>query len=86
MAERALPAGYVEQAVAEFLADRGKRMESPGDPFRFCPECGSGLDRDSFVQEFWVSTESRFLIWCRACSFTGTVVRVTRFETHEAEE
>lgn len=86
MADTSLPAGYVERAVAEFLAGQGTAMEPPGEPFHFCPECGAALDTDSFVQEFWVGAESRFLVWCRSCSFTGTLVRVGRFETHETEE
>lgn len=86
VAEGSLPVGYVEQAVAEFLAGHGAVMAPPGEPFQFCPECGAALDTESFVQEFWVGAESRFLVWCQSCSFTGTVVRVERFETHEAEE
>jgi hypothetical protein len=82
-----LPAGYVERAVAEILAARDGMASTADVPFRHCPGCGARLDDPaSFVQEFWVADEARFLVWCRACGFTGTVVKVERFETHEAAE
>ena len=82
-----LPAGYVERAVAEMLATRDRMASTVEIPFGHCPGCGAGLaDPASFVQEFWVADEARFLVWCRACGFTGTVVKVERFETHETAE
>jgi hypothetical protein len=82
-----LPAGYVERAVADMLATPGRTASASEIPFAHCPGCGASLaDPASFVQEFWVAEEARFLVWCRSCDFTGTVVRVERFETHEAAE
>jgi len=89
-----LPSGYVEQAVAEILAgaepgrlgSAATERLATAEPVRFCPGCGARLTEHSLVQEFWVAAESRFLVWCRSCAFTGTVVRVDRFETSEMEE
>jgi hypothetical protein len=82
-----LPPGYVERAVAEMLATRDRTTGAAEIPFTHCPGCGAGLaDPASFVQEFWVADEARFLVWCRVCGFTGTVVKVERFETNEAAE
>jgi RNase P subunit RPR2 len=82
-----LPAGYVERAVAEMLAMRDRMASTAEIPFAFCPGCGAALaDPGNFVQEFWVAEEARFLVWCRACGFTGTVVKVERFEAHEAAD
>jgi hypothetical protein len=82
-----VPAGYVERAVAEMLATRERTARAAEIPFSHCPGCGAALaDPASFVQEFWVADEARFLVWCRACDFTGTVVKVERFETHEAAQ
>ncbi len=60
---------------------------SPGAavPFRACPGCGAPLsDPSSFVQEYWVGRETRFMVWCRGCHGTYTVVPVERYESHEA--
>lgn len=77
----ALPAGEVERAVAEILASAPR-----GIPFTSCPECGTRLSDTSFVQEYWVGRETRFMIWCRACRATYTLVPVERYESHEAVE
>jgi hypothetical protein len=81
-----LPAGYVEQAVADLLAGgRGEPLTRV--PFSNCPGCGAGLtDTKSFVQEYWVANETRFLAWCHECGGTFTVVPVERFEGTEATE
>ncbi len=82
-----LSAGYVERLVAEMLAQPRRTPGTTGVPFGHCPGCGAALaDPASFVQEFWVADEARFLVWCRACGFTGTVVKAERFETHEVSE
>jgi hypothetical protein len=82
-----LPADYVERLVAEMLAQPRRTAGTTDIPFGHCPGCGAALaDPASFVQEFWVADEARFLVWCRACGFTGTVVKVERFETHEVSE
>lgn len=80
-----LPAGYVEQAVAEILASADPDRIVPHVPFRSCPGCGAKLsDPKSLVQEFWVADETRFLVWCRSCSGTFTVVPVEHYHGHEA--
>lgn len=80
-----LPAGYVEQAVAEILASADPDRIVPHVPFRSCPGCGAKLsDPKSLVQEFWVADETRFLVWCRSCGGTFTVVPVERYQGHEA--
>jgi hypothetical protein len=80
-----LPVGYVEQAVAEILASTDPDRIVPHVPFRSCPGCGAKLsDPKSLVQEFWVADETRFLVWCRACGGTFTVVPVERYHGHEA--
>jgi hypothetical protein len=77
----------VERLVAEMLAQPRRAPAAPHVPFAHCPGCGAALaDPASFVQEFWVADEARFLVWCRVCGFTGTVVKVERFETHEVTE
>jgi hypothetical protein len=84
-----LPAGYVERAVAELLteAERGPRRLAPDLPFRSCPGCGAALsDLRSFVQEYWVASETRFLVWCHRCGGTYTVVPIERFVGTEATE
>lgn len=82
-----LPAGYVEQAVAEILASADPDRIVPHVPFRSCPGCGARLsDPKSLVQEFWVADETRFLVWCRACGGTFTVVPVERYHGHEAAD
>lgn len=82
-----LPVGYVERAVAEILATSSRRRIEPHVPFRSCPGCGTSLaDPASFVQEYWVASETRFLVWCRSCTGTFTVVPVERYEAHEATE
>lgn len=83
----ALTAGYVERAVAELLAGHAPRRVVPYVPFRSCPGCGAALaDPRSFVQEFWVASESRFLVWCHECGRTFTVVPVERFVGTEATD
>lgn len=82
-----LPAGYVERAVAELLADRRTARQVPVVPFQSCPGCGARLsDPRSFVQEYWVGAETRFLVWCHVCGGTFTVVPVERFVGTEATE
>lgn len=82
-----LPAGYVEQAVAEILASTDPDRVVPHVPFRSCPGCGARLsDPKSLVQEFWVADETRYLVWCRACGGTFTVVPVERYHGHEAAD
>ncbi|MEX1264369.1 MAG: hypothetical protein WEE66_10645 [Actinomycetota bacterium] len=82
-----LPAGFVEQAVAELLAGTDPDRVVPHVPFRACPGCGARLsDPASFVQEYWVANETRFLVWCRACHGTFQVTPVTRYEGTEASE
>lgn len=84
-----LPAGYVERAVAELLAEtgRGPMPATTTVPFRSCPGCGAGLaDPRSFVQEFWVASETRFLVWCHECGGTFTVVPIERFVGTEATD
>lgn len=83
----ALPAGYLERAVADLLAGGTGRMPLAQVPFRNCPGCGAQLtDAKSFVQEYWVASETRFLAWCHECGGTFTVVPVERFEGTEATE
>jgi hypothetical protein len=49
--------------------------------------CGAALsDPANLVQEFWVADETRFLVWCRSCRFTGTVTKVDRFKGSEVAE
>ncbi len=80
-----LPDGYVERAVAEIVATAGARRSIPHIPFRSCPGCGERLtDPASFVQEYWVGNETRFMVWCRTCRETFTVVPVVRYEGTEA--
>lgn len=82
-----LPRGYVEQAVAEILASSDPDRVIAHVPFRACPGCGARLaDPASFVQEYWVADETRFLVWCHVCQGTCTVVPVEKYETHEAAE
>jgi hypothetical protein len=82
-----LPAGYVERAVAELLAEQDPARSVPVVPFRSCPGCGARLsDPRSFVQEYWVGAETRFLVWCHVCGGTYTVVPVERFVGTEAAE
>jgi hypothetical protein len=84
-----LPAGYVERAVAELLTEaaRSQPKVSPEVPFRSCPGCGAELaDVRSFVQEYWVASETRFLVWCHRCGGTYTVVPIDRFVGTEATE
>lgn len=82
-----LPAGFVERAVAELLAGRNPGRVIPHVPFEHCPGCGAALsDPANLVQEFWVSDETRFLVWCRSCRFTGTVTKVDRFKGSEVAE
>lgn len=46
---------------------------------RFCPVCGTDLAAErSFVQEFWVADETRFLTWCHGCSQMCTVTESDR--------
>jgi hypothetical protein len=82
-----MPTGYVERAVAEILASSDPDRVLPHVPFRSCPGCGEKLsDPASFVQEYWVGSETRFMVWCRVCRGTYTVVPVERYEAHEATE
>ncbi len=82
------PDGYVERAVAELLASSEPPRRDPATtalPFRACPGCGASLaDPGTFVQEYWVARETRFMVWCRDCHGTYTVVPVERYEGHEA--
>jgi hypothetical protein len=85
----ALPAGYVERAVAELLTEteRAPQRVVPDVPVRSCPGCGARLsDPRSFIQEFWVASETRFLVWCHRCGGTYTVVPIDRFVGTEATE
>ena len=85
--ESVLPEGYVEQAVAELLAEHDPHRVVPHIPFRSCPGCGARLsDPRSFVQEYWVAFETRFLVWCHVCSGTYLVVPVERFVGTEATD
>lgn len=82
-----LPAGFVERAVAELLSGRHPARVIPHVPFEHCPGCGAALsDPANLVQEFWVADETRFLVWCRSCRFTGTVTKVERFKGSEIAE
>lgn len=90
VARPGLPDGYVERAVAEILASTdaaGVPAAGPRThvPFSFCPGCAARLsDPASFVQEYWVGSETRFMVWCRSCRGTFTVTRVDRYEGNEA--
>jgi len=51
-----------------------------------CPVCGADLTgRRSFVQEFWVADETRFLTWCPHCLAQCTVVVSDRVVLTEPE-
>lgn len=81
------PDGFVEREVAQILAAQDPDRVVPYVPFRSCPGCGERLsDPATFVQEYWVGSETRFMVWCRACRGTYTVVPVDRYEAHEATE
>ncbi len=83
MSQRRLPDGYAVRAATE-VAARAVR-HAPEIPFRSCPGCGASLaDPASFVQEFWVGRETRFMVWCHECRETYTVVPVERYEGTEA--
>ncbi len=53
-------------------------------PFTVCPACGAQLSDTSFVQEYWVGAETRYMVWCRACRATYMLVPVERYEGNEA--
>lgn len=87
---RRLPEGYVERAVAELLAERD-RSGSGGvvaaAQLRHCPGCGVELSgAHSFLQEYWVANETRFLVWCHACHGTWTVIVTERYVGTEATD
>ena len=53
-------------------------------PVAFCPRCGAALaGPESFVQEFWVASETAYHCWCRNCSFVWNLVLVDRMTSHE---
>lgn len=87
---RRLPEGYVERAVAELLAERGRSggaVVVAAVELRYCPGCGEELSgARSFLQEYWVANETRFLVWCHACHGTWTVVPTERYVGTEASD
>lgn len=52
---------------------------------RHCPECGHavGDDRASLIVEYWEDERRVYRVWCRACGFSGDIVRVERVRGHE---
>ena len=72
------------------------RLPPPGDWFasdaahhlldrpRFCPACGSGLDR-GLISEWWSGSDRVFLTWCAECRWTGNVVMFDRAVIEEPE-
>jgi hypothetical protein len=46
---------------------------------RFCPACGQALAVGmSYLQEFWVATETIYYCWCSSCSWRGEIKAVAR--------
>jgi hypothetical protein len=44
-----------------------------------CPGCGQSLAlRNSFVQEFWMATDTIYFCWCCFCKWRGEVKSVAR--------
>lgn len=52
-------------------------------PVRFCPHCGSALDVESFVQEYWTSDARMFHVWCEDCGSVFDLRPTERVTTHE---
>lgn len=53
----------------------------------YCPGCGRTLsDGASFVQEFWVASETVHFCWCAACSWRGEIKSVIRMIAIEPAE
>ena len=51
-----------------------------------CPVCGHDLRGErSFVQEYWVGDETRYLTWCPSCRSQCTVVVSDRVVLTEPE-
>lgn len=62
--------------------DRERHMR---DRPRHCPECGHALgdDEASLTVEYWEADRRVYRVWCRACGFSGDIVRVERVRGHE---
>lgn len=57
-----------------------------GAPVRYCPSCGTSLERPAgFVHEYWVTEDRLFHCWCPECYFLCTVVLSSQIASHEPE-
>lgn len=59
------------------------RTDGQESPVRFCPHCGSGLDVESFVQEYWTADSRVFHVWCEDCGSVFDVRPTERVTTYE---
>ncbi len=54
---------------------------------RYCPQCAAALDQASGISvEYWEADHRVYHTWCRACGWTGDIIRVERMVGHEAAE
>jgi hypothetical protein len=51
---------------------------------KFCPSCGESLTRhNSFINEFWVASDTVYFCWCSQCYWRGEIVEVIRITAPE---
>jgi hypothetical protein len=54
---------------------------------RHCPQCAAALDPAGGISvEYWEADQRVYHTWCRACGWTGDIIRVERMVGHEAAE
>jgi hypothetical protein len=48
-------------------------------PIKYCPQCGESLQHPrSFINEFWISTDTAYFCWCHSCKWRGEIIEVIR--------
>lgn len=64
--------------------EKGTRTQ---DRTLYCPNCaGSLVEPGSFVNEYWMSSETVYFCWCSQCGFRCEVSEVSRVTTTEPSE
>jgi hypothetical protein len=63
------------------------RVRHLDDMPRHCPSCGAAVTGGRGIAvEYWEADQRIYHTWCRACGWTGDIIRVRRMVGHEAAE
>lgn len=69
------------------LQDRVEKPKCYLPDIYFCPYCGNSIkENESFIVEYWNSSQNVFFCWCHNCDWRGEIVRLNRIITSEIDE